>query len=739
MSTNISVTSLLSSALRSKAHADSNLKGKSDTPSPSESDMGILINFPLEFYILPIKFYMKKFNAILFCFFFIPPINCSTDDIRSKSNRQHQQYRPPDQIDPAILSCGPRPISTPIGSSKMGDQHLASRNESPSSDIIRYSRERLLGLRNTEMSRRKPDYIDDRRFWCRLGNPNGGSDNADNSAGLSRYESRSDYHRGKPTSATLSASSSTSSLANSTSSSYLLPSFACKRRPTGGTTGTTSTDTKDRVSAGLRKETTSADQSTRRDGTSGGDVAASGKPVLAYRKAGGNGESTGEALGRDRRIGSGRIPMRDVSWNDYKSDKDSSAPSISDGGATDAFDRNTSAKRITSASTTTARRQQTSETDDDALEPSARRGNENYPWEQATPPAKTGKSATNDSEYNFRPSGGLLGLRDRERGGESQPNTATLHQPHPILPRSLIDKDRNDYRVDPGLTRVKPGSTHRSRSPDNIGHDQSFHRFSSPRTVLSSPSVAKNSMMNDERYDRRPFNRDYNLGSMDKERNMRGASSMNHHHNSNSNSRYGSNNSHYNNNSNNHHHHGDHRRRMYESRSQALEEPEWFSGGPTSQNDVIELRGFDDPPASETKSPAEYDDNFDENADYDENNDEQFGDNNKATEDDQNARSSSSRLTGWTKGNSSDLGFERHGSESSAKLSSDSNNNKDADGTKNSSQKTKKRSTDGESGNDGDAEDNSNDVNKNEENFNFEDFLKLDSITDLLSVSVNNK
>lgn len=621
-------------------------------------------------------------------------------------------------MDPAILSCGPRPTSTPPIGSKLADQSLAARNDSPSSDIIRYSRERLLGLRNTEMSRRKPDYIDDRRFWCRLGNPNGGSDNADNSSGLSRYEGRSDYHRGKPSSTTLSASSSTSSLANSSSSSYLLPSFACKRRPTGSTTGTNSTETKDRLSTGLRKEATSADQTPRRDGTSGDVV----KSVMNYRKSG-NSDSTGEALGRDRRIGSGRIPMRDVSWNDYKSttsDKDSNAPPFSDG-VTDSSGGDDSrfgshAKRMSAAS---EKHHEGSRRVENAAGKGSFSASGRFCFPSGGSDAQKGlpaadldaagdneddnggggggggsggggggsnsgthQTTVNESEYNFRPSGGLLGLRDRERGGESQTTSTTSHQQHPILPRSLIDKDRNDYRSD------------------------------------------RSNIMNDDRYDRRPFNRDYNLGSMDKERNMRGASSMNHHHNSNSNSRYGSNNSHYNNNSSNHyqsnqHHHGDHRRRMYESRQQPIEEPEWFSGGPTSQNDVIELRGFDDPPASssDTKSPTqEYDDygstgrgdgTYRERSQNDDSFDDENSDDNKVTEDDQNVQST--------------------------KLSSDSNNNKDADGAKNS-QKTKKRSTESESGNDGDGEDNSNDVNKNKENFNFEDFLKLDSITDLLSV-----
>lgn len=47
----------------------------------------------------------------------------------------------------------------------------------------------------------------------------------------------------------------------------------------------------------------------------------------------------------------------------------------------------------------------------------------------------------------------------------------------------------------------------------------------------------------------------------------------------------------------------DHRRR-YNDRSNTCEEPEWFSGGPTSQNDTIELRGFDQEYSSRGKSPT---------------------------------------------------------------------------------------------------------------------------------------
>ena len=41
------------------------------------------------------------------------------------------------------------------------------------------------------------------------------------------------------------------------------------------------------------------------------------------------------------------------------------------------------------------------------------------------------------------------------------------------------------------------------------------------------------------------------------------------------------------------------RREIYRRQSQE-EEPEWFSGGPTSQHDTIELRGFEPPAEEET-------------------------------------------------------------------------------------------------------------------------------------------
>lgn len=565
----------------------------------------------------------------------------------NKSNSKSQQHLHPDQFDPAILSCGPRPVSTPpTDLSKL--EKRRGCNDSPSSDIIRYSRDRLLGLRNAELSRRKPEYTDDRRLWCRVINSNGSEESG---AIASRHENRSDYHRGGKSSATtLSASSSTSSLANSSTSSYLLPSFACKRRPTGTSATPNATETKNRSTSGLRKESTPTDKPVKRGGSNGSSSTSANN---------GSNAAGGESMGRgERRIGSGRIPMRDVTWNEYRS-------------TTDERESNESPTATTAASTST-------------------------PSVVTNIATSTTTTAANDSEYNFRPSGGLLGLRDRERGGESQTTSTTIntHQQHPILPRSLIDKDRNDFRSD--------------------------------RTSL---------LMSDDRYERRTFNRDrdrdrdYNLGSMDnKERSIRGdlrsSSSRDYRDHS---SRFGSNNSHYNNNNSHHqsnqHHHNDHRRRMYDSRSHVMEEPEWFSGGPTSQNDVIELRGFDDPPPSGKKSPT-----YSNTRDFDDDN----SDNADVNEGNRNERNAGKRSD--EKGRSVFDNPKIHNVRSK-----DGNNNKDSEGANNQSKsKSSKRDGDNktsDSGKNADTTESSVDANKNEDNFNFEDFLKLDSITDLLSVS----
>lgn len=93
----------------------------------------------------------------------------------------------------------------------------------PPKDVPRfyYSRQSLLDLRDTEFSRRKPDILS--RAWSRIGINSEGDPND----GIGRNYRMSDYPRGK--NGDLSASSSTSSLAN-TSSSYMQSVFPSKRR-----------------------------------------------------------------------------------------------------------------------------------------------------------------------------------------------------------------------------------------------------------------------------------------------------------------------------------------------------------------------------------------------------------------------------------------------------------------------------------------------------------------------------
>lgn len=482
------------------------------------------------------------------------------------------------------MNCG-RPMSA-----SPTERSGYDRNESPSSssDIIRYSRDDLLGLRNSTLSLQKPNCIDDRLWLPRLWN-------SEKSNGFFNVDSRG-----------LSASSSTSSLANS-SSNYLLPSFACKRRSVGpSVTSSGSGCSKDRsVSgqmSGLRRGPSESSPSTRR----GGDSSSNN-----------NGE---------RRIGSGRIPVRgeDAWMNDY--DRDNTSSPISKPSA------------VSSSGST---------------------------------PSASSSAQNTDGEYNFRPSGGLLGLRDRDRGNDTQQTSSSssssnvlnaMLQQHSILPRGLIDKERHDYR-----------------------------------------NESRSNMLNDDRYERRSY------GMMDnKDRNMRGgndsrmSNSRDHHrehsgrsHSYNQSNQYGNN---------------DYRggRRTYESRSHVMEEPEWFSGGPTSQNDVIELRGFDDPATTEKKSPKH-----------------------------------SHRLGSDGSNDADALDTDRiaaGGSKSSRDnrniASNDSNNNSSNknDKIKNSNRSDNKSDTDMKKF---DANENANN-RKEEDNFNFEDFLKLDSITDLLVVSTIN-
>lgn len=282
------------------------------------------------------------------------------------------------------------------------------------------------------------------------------------------------------------------------------------------------------------------------------------------------------------------------------------------------------------------------------------------------------------TDFNLRPGGGLLGLRDRQRENEQQQSqSAIVTQSHPHIPRtilsnkSILDKDRSDFRE---------------------------------RAVLG-----------DDRYDRRPFNRDRDR-DRDYDRNKDRNSRMNDNDGL-SGSRYNNNNNNNNSgrgdrmNSYSQYNYNDNRRR-YDNR--AIEEPEWFSEGPTSQNDTIELRGFDDAPnTAKTSKPSQ-----------------------SQRQSASNGRSSKNSENGGVAGETDvDKAFDNFEHIEDNKYiaknktvnekSNDTNNNGDNDGVKN------ELSTENESTSDENADGK---LNKNDDNFNFEDFLKMENISDMLSV-----
>lgn len=140
----------------------------------------------------------------------------------------------------------------------------------------------------------------------------------------------------------------------------------------------------------------------------------------------------------------------------------------------------------------------------------------------------SGRIPTNMNPRDFRPSGGLVGLRDRESIG---PASVPLHH---------------------NLNQSLPGP----------------HRGRSDRSDFWS-----------DRFDGRSVNRDF-------ENDRGGAFNRNAH----QKGRFLSNNMHST---------GDGRHVYNENRGQYAEDPEWFSCGPTSRHDTIELRGFDDPETDE--------------------------------------------------------------------------------------------------------------------------------------------
>lgn len=127
------------------------------------------------------------------------------------------------------------------------------------------------------------------------------------------------------------------------------------------------------------------------------------------------------------------------------------------------------------------------------------------------------------------------------------------------------------------------------------------------------------------------------------------------------------------------------------------DEPEWFSSGPTSQNDTIELRGFDDPKTDDNKNDELFD------------NDDNCG---VTITNKKNSNISTESAQSVSKSSSSTI---KTNSSLMKNLSlNDSNNNTKREAIPDTIELK-------ESNNDND--------------FNFEDFLKMDNISELLPVS----
>lgn len=142
------------------------------------------------------------------------------------------------------------------------------------------------------------------------------------------------------------------------------------------------------------------------------------------------------------------------------------------------------------------------------------------------------------------------------------------------------------FRPTGGLFNIRDRDRERNLSSESQQKLQQQHR-------ASQLERERDRDYRDDRYDKRTYSRDYDR---DKDRNNRMIGSSNNNNLGGGNMRFSSGS-----------HNNDRRRMFSENRT---EEPEWFSGGPTSQNDTIELRGFDEPEPDERKTDtnAENDD-----------------------------------------------------------------------------------------------------------------------------------
>lgn len=185
------------------------------------------------------------------------------------------------------------------------------------------------------------------------------------------------------------------------------------------------------------------------------------------------------------------------------------------------------------------------------------------------------------------------------------------------------------------------------------------------------------------------------------------------------------------------------------------DEPEWFSGGPTSQLDTIELRGFDDHNDSKMSEGSKKDDKLNNNTitNNTRNNNSNSNNNRRLSLDDmikvinnrnKNKKSDNSNIReGINVVNDDSINIEKNLTEASTPPPARSTPAKKK--VSNSTEKNRNSENDGKNVDEVTDKVSSLVINNNDEvksdgpDFNFEDFLKLDSLSGLLNVRIARK
>uniref|UniRef100_A0A336LMY6 CSON003341 protein n=1 Tax=Culicoides sonorensis TaxID=179676 RepID=A0A336LMY6_CULSO len=238
--------------------------------------------------------------------------------------------------------------------------------------------------------------------------------------------------------------------------------------------------------------------------------------------------------------------------------------------------------------------------------------------------------------------------------------------------------DKNDPDQETSFTNYRAGNTNNGSSNNSAG-TVSSNNFRDEKPTYES---RRSNNYNSER-----SNRDYESSGREKESSFPNTR------------QYGDRNSRYSNNSRSY----NHRNRSYSDGKD--EEPEWFSAGPTSQLETIDLHGFDGPICEEKETSNKDKQQLDEKNAIKIRNEHEKS-NRKKTED-ENSKSSS-RTNEMRSESNNNLKY------------NDTNNNKDNEIEKVPKDEESQKQLLEVLRNDGD-------------DFNFEEFLNLDSITGLLS------